>query len=85
MLTRGRVSAEARTLVRCLRAGVSVPGVRMVDEAKGMIALEEIHGRTVREILGGSEQDEDQPDEEIDVQEEFGVTIGELEQNGPRC
>jgi len=81
MLTRGRVSAEARTLVRCLRAGVSVPGVRMVDEARGMIALEEVHGRTVREILGGSEQDEhyeEQPDEEIDVQKEFGVTIEEV-------
>ncbi|KAF8337609.1 uncharacterized protein EI90DRAFT_3043568 [Cantharellus anzutake] len=85
MLTRGRVSAEARTLGRCLRAGVSVPGVRMVDESAGLIALEEIHGKTVREVLGGNGEgdlDEDESENQslgnIDVQNQFGVTIEEV-------
>jgi len=48
-----------------------------------MIALEEIHGRTVREILGGSEDaeydDQLQLDEEgVDVQKEFGIATEQV-------
>ncbi|KAI5994019.1 hypothetical protein EDD15DRAFT_2436912 [Pisolithus albus] len=34
-LTRQRIAGEARALMRCLRSGVNVPGIRMVDAAEG--------------------------------------------------
>ncbi|KAI6114643.1 kinase-like domain-containing protein [Pisolithus croceorrhizus] len=56
-LTRQRIAGEARALMRCLRSGVNVPGVRMVDVAEGVLGLEWIEGRPVRVLLpGGSEE-----------------------------
>ncbi|KAI6096722.1 kinase-like domain-containing protein [Pisolithus sp. B1] len=56
-LTRQRIAGEARALMRCLRSGVNVPGVRMVDTTDGVLGLEWIEGQPVRVLLpGGSEE-----------------------------
>ncbi|KAI5985517.1 hypothetical protein EDD15DRAFT_2175836, partial [Pisolithus albus] len=52
------LAGEARALMRCLRSGVNVPGIRMVDAAEGVLGLEWIGGKAVRALLpGGSEED----------------------------
>ena len=53
-LTRARITSEARALARCVRNGVRVPDVRVVDLESGIIAMEWIDGDTVRSILGES-------------------------------
>ncbi|OSX64975.1 hypothetical protein POSPLADRAFT_1135089, partial [Postia placenta MAD-698-R-SB12] len=52
-LTKSRVAGEARAIIRCLRHGVNVPGIRMVDAAEGILVLEWIEGQSVRYLLGG--------------------------------
>lgn len=64
-LTKTRIQGEARALVRCMRAGVTVPEIKFVDADAGFIGMEWIEGWSVREVLGaGEEGDED--DDEID-------------------
>ncbi|GAA5991421.1 hypothetical protein JCM10908_003306 [Rhodotorula pacifica] len=57
-LTRQRLVSEARSLARCLKAGVSVPALRLVDVRQGCLGMEWIDGWTVRELLGGGQDDE---------------------------
>jgi len=52
VLTKQRLSGEARALARCLKFGVTVPGVRYVDLEHGILGLEWIDGTTLRRILG---------------------------------
>ncbi|KAI9456065.1 hypothetical protein BJY52DRAFT_1204878 [Lactarius psammicola] len=67
-LTRARVAGEARALVRCLRCGVSVPGLRFVDAASGALGIEWINGKSVRSLLGsGDEGEETYREEDEDV------------------
>ncbi|CAE6409437.1 unnamed protein product [Rhizoctonia solani] len=65
-LTKQRVSGEARALLRCLRFGVSVPGIRFVHADTGVLGIEWIEGTSVRKVLGGGAEGE----EEVDVAEE---------------
>ena len=50
---RARLAAEARCLLRAARAGVPVPGVRLVDPESGVLATEWIDGSVVRALLDG--------------------------------
>ena len=58
-LTRHRILSESRTLVKCRREGISVPGVLGLDAdggaadggGGGWMMMEFIDGRTVREVL----------------------------------
>ncbi|KAI5833289.1 hypothetical protein K523DRAFT_265682 [Schizophyllum commune Tattone D] len=87
-LTRSRVAGEARNLLKCLRSGVNVPGVRMVDAADGVLGIEWIDGMSVRKLLPGGAEDEGADfGEEVDEAEEeeapdplleFGLTVDEL-------
>ncbi|GAA6022158.1 hypothetical protein JCM11491_005109 [Sporobolomyces phaffii] len=75
-LTRQRLTSEARALVRCLKAGVRVPGLRVVDAKSGALGLEWIDGWSVREVLGGGQEDDglpesDQEDEADEVEEDI--------------
>ncbi|KAA1473329.1 hypothetical protein DENSPDRAFT_839788 [Dentipellis sp. KUC8613] len=73
-LTRSRIAGEARALIRCLRSGVNVPGIRMVDATNGVLGIEWIEGKSVRFLLGGgAEGEEEAPegDEEEDAVEEI--------------
>ncbi|KAL5594434.1 hypothetical protein BROUX41_001367 [Berkeleyomyces rouxiae] len=47
-LTKARILAEARILVKCLREGVPVPAVYAVDENNGCLTIEWIEGAPVR-------------------------------------
>lgn len=47
-LTRARILAEARVLVKCRREGVPVPAVRALDWEAGWMVSEWIPGRTVK-------------------------------------
>ncbi|KAF8261434.1 hypothetical protein EI94DRAFT_1773422 [Lactarius quietus] len=79
-LTRARVAGEARALVRCLRCGVSVPGLRFVDAASGALGIEWVDGKSVRSLLGSGDEGEESDREEDafaaedeDFLPEFGV------------
>ncbi|KDR66928.1 hypothetical protein GALMADRAFT_258811 [Galerina marginata CBS 339.88] len=62
-LTKSRVAGEARALLKCLRSGVNVPGVRMVDAAEGLLGIEWIEGMSVKSLLpSGAQEDDDQED-----------------------
>ncbi|KAI4229254.1 MAG: hypothetical protein L6R36_001002 [Xanthoria steineri] len=50
-LTRHRILSEARTLVRCRREGVRVPGVLALDAENGWMMMEFVAGGTVKERL----------------------------------
>ncbi|KAF3009898.1 serine/threonine-protein kinase bud32 [Curvularia kusanoi] len=50
-LTKSRLLAEARSLVRVKREGVNVPGVLGCDADAGWLALEYVNGRTIRRVL----------------------------------
>ncbi|KAM0793699.1 hypothetical protein ACM66B_001124 [Microbotryomycetes sp. NB124-2] len=76
LLTRQRLTSEARALVKCLRAGVTVPILRVVDLKQGVIGMEWIEGWSVREVLGGgregdelAESDEDGEDEVVTAEQ----------------
>jgi TP53 regulating kinase-like protein len=51
----------------CLRSGVSVPGIRMVDVAEGVLGIEWIEGKSVRMLLGGGAEGE--ADQVLDSEE----------------
>ncbi|SCV68635.1 BQ2448_756 [Microbotryum intermedium] len=70
LLTRTRLTAEARSLVRCLKAGVVVPALRLVDTNKGVLGIEWIEGNSIREVLGGSKEEEEIMDEDRDQDED---------------
>ncbi|KAF2201642.1 kinase-like protein [Delitschia confertaspora ATCC 74209] len=52
-LTKARLLAEARVLVKCRREGVSVPAVLGADWEGGWLVLEYVGGGTVRGVLDG--------------------------------
>ncbi|KAJ7222619.1 kinase-like domain-containing protein [Mycena pura] len=87
-LTRARVAGEARALMKCLRSGVNVPGLRMVDATEGVLGIEWIEGRSVRRLLpAGSNEDEGEPDSEekpereaADALQEYGISVEVLMQ-----
>lgn len=81
-LTRQRLTSEARALVRCAKAGVRVPGLRLVDVKQGCLGMEWIEGWSVREILGGGQEDdltaEDDGDERVEEVEDDAQDPGEV-------
>jgi TP53 regulating kinase-like protein len=69
-LTRQRIAGEARALTRCMRSGVTVPGIRMVDVNEGVLGIEWIDGKSVRQLLpGGAELEDINELEEVDENE----------------
>ncbi|KAL8917261.1 MAG: hypothetical protein Q9208_008037 [Pyrenodesmia sp. 3 TL-2023] len=50
-LTKHRILSEARTLVKCRREGVSVPGVLALGAEDGWMLLERVEGGTVKSAL----------------------------------
>jgi TP53 regulating kinase-like protein len=47
-------------LARSLKAGIAVPKVIFVDERNGVLALERIEGWSIREVLGGGAEGEEE-------------------------
>ncbi|CEL57144.1 Serine/threonine-protein kinase BUD32 OS=Cryptococcus neoformans var, neoformans serotype D (strain B-3501A) GN=BUD32 PE=3 SV=1 [Rhizoctonia solani AG-1 IB] len=80
-LTKQRVSGEARALLRCLRFGVCVPGIRFVHVDTGVLGIEWIDGTSVRKVLGGGAEGEEEAevaDDEMDVQEDERDELKEI-------
>lgn len=59
------------------RCGVSVPGLRFVDAANGVLGIEWVNGKSVRHLLGsrdeGEEVDQDEDEDEDEGENEAGV------------
>lgn len=89
-LTRARILAEARVLVRCKKEGVSVPGVLGLDWERGWVALEWVGGATVRRCLdwfyhgqGNKEGAEGEREEELaGLMSRVGRAVGRLHEVG---
>lgn len=79
-ITASRTIGEVRALVRCLRNRVNVPKVVLVDEQSGVIALEWIDGKSVRELLGGGAEDADEEATLADQDSAGEPLLGEGEQ-----
>ncbi|GAA5923812.1 serine/threonine protein kinase BUD32 [Sporobolomyces koalae] len=60
-LTLKRLQSEARNLAKCLRVGVTVPSLKLVDARAGMLGLEWIEGYSVRQVLGGGQEEDEIP------------------------
>lgn len=75
-LTKTRISFEARALARSLKAGIAVPKVIFVDERNGVLALERIEGWSIREVLGGGAEGEEE-DLEGEYEEGWEERVGE--------
>ncbi|KAI5454560.1 serine/threonine-protein kinase bud32 [Naganishia albida] len=81
-LTKSRIQAEARALARCCKAGIAVPGVRVIDMDSGILGMEWIDGWSVREMLGGGaegEDDDEDEDEGEDLEALQDLTLKEQE------
>ncbi|KAJ3552561.1 hypothetical protein NM688_g4087 [Phlebia brevispora] len=76
-LTKARVAGEARALMKCMRAGVNVPGIRMVDASEGVLGIEWIEGKSVRFLLGGGAEGEEEVSEGVDFEEEEDAVVEE--------
>jgi len=76
-LTRQRIAQEVRSLMKCLRSGVRVPGLRMVDAQEGVIGIEWIEGESVRVLLGAKDEEAD------DTKEEDDNDHNDIEQHDP--
>lgn len=92
-LTRARILAEARVLVRCRRDGVPVPAVYAVDEAAGWLMMEWIDGVPVRagvnawlgERVVGEVAEEEEGQQHaplVDVMRRVGTAVGKLHKTG---
>ena len=67
-----------RSLCSC---GVSVPGLRFVDVANGVLGIEWVDGKSVRLLLGSGGEDEGAEGDEDVVEDpliEYGVSKGTL-------
>lgn len=78
-LTRARIGSEARALARCVRNGVRVPDVRVVDLDSGIIAMEWIEGSSVRHLLGSDEEEKEENVVQAEIShslDSFGLSEG---------
>ena len=55
------------------RCGVSVPGLRFVDAANGVLGIEWVNGRSVRHLLGSRDEGEEGGQDEDEGENEAGV------------
>lgn len=79
-LTRQRITAESRVLVKCLKEGVSVPGILALDLQAGWVMSEWIEGRTVKQAI----RERDLADKQwaARLMREIGRSVGRLHSVG---
>lgn len=75
-LTKQRITAEARVLVKCRKEGVPVPSVLGLDWEKGWTAVEWIEGKTVKQAI--RERDLSKKSELVELLERIGRVVGKL-------
>lgn len=60
------------------RCGVSVPGVRFVDAANGVLGIEWVNGESVRYLLGSRDEDENEAGADEDPLAEYAISKGTI-------
>jgi TP53 regulating kinase-like protein len=75
-LTKQRLLAEARSLIRVKSGGVRVPGVIGADWEEGWLVLEFVEGRTVRGVLDGWAHDVKEREAQRDTSAGTGAGSG---------
>ncbi|WPA95805.1 uncharacterized protein RHO25_000408 [Cercospora beticola] len=75
-LTKQRITAEARVLVKCRKEGVPVPSVLGLDWEKGWTAVEWIEGKTVKQAI--QERDLSKESELVELLGRIGRVVGKL-------
>ncbi|KAH6625410.1 serine/threonine-protein kinase bud32 [Boeremia exigua] len=78
-LTKSRLLAEARSLVRVKREGVNVPGVLGCDADAGWLVLEYVDGRTIRRVLDAWAAEVKEQEKRVFAE---GGDVGQLERGG---
>ncbi|KAI9792687.1 MAG: hypothetical protein M1816_001786 [Peltula sp. TS41687] len=88
-LTRHRILAEARVLVKCRREGLIVPAVYLVDWESGWLMMEWIEGSSVRDVLHywlgtrmTAREDGDVKDGLVELMSRIGRTVGKMHAAG---
>lgn len=86
-LTRQRLLAEARVLVRCKKDNLAVPGVLGLDVDAGWIALEWVTGDVIRVVLQNWRKENPSSDAAQDgniksLMGRIGATVGEMHKAG---
>ncbi|KAK6439093.1 serine/threonine-protein kinase bud32 [Oleoguttula sp. CCFEE 5521] len=82
-LTRQRILAEARVLVKCLREGVAVPAVLGLDWEAGWMAMEWIDGGSVKEAVRGRDAGREKAEAELKgLMRRIGRAVGGLHAAG---
>ena len=83
-LTRQRVLAEARVLLKCAREGVAVPAVLGVGCEEGWVAVEWVEGGTVKEAVRGRVVGDEEGAEAAmkDLMRRIGGAVGKLHSVG---
>ncbi|EGP92420.1 uncharacterized protein MYCGRDRAFT_65866 [Zymoseptoria tritici IPO323] len=78
-LTRQRILAEARVLVKCRKEGVAVPGVYALDWEAGWMMSEWIEGPTVKAAVRGRRVGAEGEEEELKgLMRRIGTAVGRL-------
>ncbi|SMY19405.1 unnamed protein product [Zymoseptoria tritici ST99CH_1A5] len=78
-LTRQRILAEARVLVKCQKEGVAVPGVYALDWEAGWMMSEWIEGPTVKAAVRGRKVGGEGEEEELNgLMRRIGTAVGRL-------
>ncbi|KAI9715380.1 MAG: serine/threonine-protein kinase bud32 [Candelaria pacifica] len=82
-LTRHRILAEARVLVKCRREGVQVPAIYALDWEQGWLMMEWIEGGTVRSLLdewlhARDGENEGREEELGRLMERVGIAVGRM-------
>ncbi|KAF2397781.1 kinase-like protein [Trichodelitschia bisporula] len=88
-LTKGRILAEARVLVRCRKEGLAVPAVMGADWEAGWLATEWIDGQTIRayldDYLHGIDDANvvaEQQEELMELMARVGESVGKMHEIG---
>ncbi|KAM0694795.1 hypothetical protein Q7P36_005151 [Cladosporium allicinum] len=82
-LTRQRVLAESRVLLKCAREGVAVPAVLGVGCEEGWVAVEWVEGGTVKEAVRGRVADGEEGEAMMkDLMRRIGAAVGKLHSVG---
>lgn len=79
-LTKQRITAEARVLVKCRKEGAPVPSVLGLDWEKGWTAVEWIEGKTVKQAI--RERDLKKEEELVELLGRIGRVVGKLHASG---
>lgn len=82
-LTRQRILAEARVLVKCVREGVAVPAVLGLDWEQGWMAMEWIEGGSVKAAIRARDITASTAEEDLRaLMRRIGCAVGKLHAAG---